>query len=230
MVDTENQLAQALQDLGLKENREILIEEKVQLKMELAQGALFDGLGGMILLPLVETVQKNGICEFVLSKPRLTASLLRGAKEQIESYLQKISKTHLVGLFNFEFFLTQAGDVLINEGAPRPHNSQHLSLNASLLSQFDLLVRFLMTNTFPDTPTPIESRPGLMLNLLGKSTGANYHLVLPHLPETLEAYPKLYQKKECRVGRKMGHLNLIDPSGALDLVEIGEKILKDYQL
>ena len=230
LVASPSEAGAALLDFKHAAGRVILIEEKVSLKCELAQGALFDGKGNVVMLPLVETVQKNGICELVLSRPRLEPSILAQAKKEIETTLTKISGSGIIGLYSFEFFLTDDLKVLINEGAPRPHNSQHLSVNASPFSQFDLLVTFLATKRLPLTPSPISSEPGVMLNLLGKSSGVDHQLTLPALPEGLKAFPKLYQKKECRIGRKMGHLNLVDASGTLNLVEIGEYVLKEYQL
>ena len=119
---------------------------------------------------------------------------------------------------------------MINEGAPRPHNSQHLTIDASPVSQFALLMKYLAGDSTVFSLGEIPTRPAAMINLLGKSLGTEYALTLPPLPAELEVYPKLYLKKECRPGRKMGHLNLVDPSGKLDLISLGEKILKEYQL
>jgi phosphoribosylaminoimidazole carboxylase (NCAIR synthetase) len=144
--------------------------------------------------------------------------------------MDSLAKSRLIGLFSFEFFYTEAGEVVVNEGAPRPHNSQHLSLDASPVSQFDLLMGFLASGNLPNISSPIPCKPSVMINLLGKSTGENYTLGLPKLPDGLVAHPKLYLKKESRLGRKMGHLNLIDESGALNLIEIGQRVLKEYTL
>ncbi len=230
VVSQAAELDAALNDLKFQDGAKVIVEEKIAIRIELAQGALFDGAGSMVLLPLVETVQKNGICEIVLSKPRLDGKSLKNVSLKIESELKKIADSNITGLFNFEFFFTHDERVLINEGAPRPHNSQHLSLDASPISQFDLLIQFLSLKRLPSVESPIKSKAGAMINLLGKSTSQNYFLKLPALPVGLEAYPKLYLKKECRKGRKMGHLNLIDTTGVQDLVKISEQILKEYEL
>jgi 5-(carboxyamino)imidazole ribonucleotide synthase len=230
IVRSREEIPQALFDLKHSDTRPVLIEEKVAITREFAQGALFDGKGNAIYLPLVETIQRNGICELVVSKSTLPEKEFLFLEGKIKTALTQISKSGIVGLYSFEFFLTQSGEVLINEGAPRPHNSQHLGLNASPVSQFDLLVRFLAEGKLPDVESPVPSKPGVMINLLGKSNSENYELTLPAMPADLEIYPKLYLKKESRIGRKMGHLNLIDPSGTHDLIALAETLLKEYTL
>ena len=197
---------------------------------EFAQGILLDGKGKVVFLPLVETVQENGTCVLTLSRLTLSQDEREAVSSKIKESLTKIARSTLQGLFNFEFFYTRDGNVLINEGAPRPHNSQHLTIDASPVSQFALLMKYLAGDSTVFSLGEIPTRPAAMINLLGKSLGTEYALTLPPLPAELEVYPKLYLKKECRPGRKMGHLNLVDPSGKLDLISLGEKILKEYQL
>jgi len=230
VVKNSSDLPQALRELNHTTHNPVLIEEMVLIRKEFAQGALFDGKGGAILLPLVETVQKNGICELVLSRSTLPSGEFALVRSKIERALLALSKSSLVGLFNFEFFYTESNEVLINEGAPRPHNSQHLSIDSCPISQFELLVRFAVTRALPAVASPIEAKPAVMINLLGKSNGTQYALGLPTLPLDIEAYPKLYLKKESRVGRKMGHLNLVDPNGTTDLVSLGFSVQKEYTL
>lgn len=225
------QLETALRQLGWDQGKDILIEEAVKIRMELAQGALFNGKGGWNALPLVETIQKDGICEVVLSQPSLKAEELADVQKRILTILKKIATSHLLGLFNFEFFLTESGEILINEGAPRPHNSQHLSLNACPVSQFDLVIRFIQEGRLPlPNGEVIQAVPSAMINLLGQTDGENYSLYLPELPKDVGTYPKLYGKKKCRPGRKMGHLVLVDPSGKQGLLALARKVLKEYRL
>lgn len=233
VVRSEFEWNQALADFGFAESRAILQEELVEIQHEFAQGAVFDGKGGLALLPLVETVQREGTCILVYTRPAVSADVLSKVREKTESALKKMASADaskkLKGLFNFEFFYTRSGEVWINEGAPRPHNSQHITLNASPQSQFDALVQFLIDGDLSRAQIN-KPQAAVMVNLLGRSTGADYRLVLPRLPETLEVHEKLYLKTECRPGRKMGHLNLVDPSGTLDLHQIGEQVFKEYQL
>jgi 5-(carboxyamino)imidazole ribonucleotide synthase len=229
----EEEFTAAAKQFGIEQGKRVLVEEKVAIAKELAQGILLDGKGNYILLPLVETVQRNGICEMVLSRPTLSESKLISATQEIQTILMKIARSGLNGLFNFEFFLTAEGRVLMNEGAPRPHNSQHLTIDASPVSQFSLLMNFLATGELDSkykNAKALPSQPAVMINLLGQSKGENYSLQLPSLPDGVVAHPKLYLKKECRPGRKMGHLNLVDPQAKINLIELADRVLKEYQL
>jgi phosphoribosylaminoimidazole carboxylase PurK protein len=204
-------------------DRDLLVEEWVDLQCELAQGALFRGEDPPVLLPLVETKQKDGICIWVSTRPRVNAS----TQTMIVKILQSIAQMKLTGLFNFEFFVTQSNEILMNEGAPRPHNSQHVTIDASDRSQFDLLVQ-LFAGELKRTD-PVQARNAMMVNLLGRSQGTNVPLVLPTLPSGIEVLVKMYGKAECRIGRKMGHVNLLAEEG-FDLRPIAEKVFKEYQL
>lgn len=204
-------------------DRDLVVEEFVTLACELAQGALFRGDQPPVLLPLVETKQQNGICIWVSTRPRVVESVASA----ISNILHDIASQGLVGLFNFEFFVTESGSVLMNEGAPRPHNSQHITMDASDRSQFDLLVQHLSGQL--GSMEPVEASNAMMVNLLGKTNGIDVPLVLPPLPSEVSAVVKMYGKKECRVGRKMGHVNLLAHEG-YDLRPTAEKVFREYQL
>ncbi|MBS1959249.1 MAG: ATP-grasp domain-containing protein [Bdellovibrionales bacterium] len=234
-VSTAAELAPALEALGHSKGRAILVEEKVKIHKELAQGVLLDGQGGVVYLPLVESIQQNGICILTLSQPTLPDAELRDAQSQAKAILDKIAKSGIAGLYHFEFFYTTEGRLVMNEGAPRPHNSTHLTLDASDWSQFDLLVEFLNRGMLPlPSGTQIEATPSIMVNLLGKTSGTEYALKLPKIEDGIEIYPKLYLKKENRPGRKMGHVNLVDrratPLSANEFLALGHKIFKEYEL
>jgi phosphoribosylaminoimidazole carboxylase PurK protein len=246
----ESEVTKAFQDF-----KKIVIEEKINLLAEFAQGAIFDGKGRYLPLPLVETVQVNGICEYVLSEPRMGRSSadFKKIEQSIQNALRKIAESKIEGLFNFEFFATQDANqeikILINEGAPRPHNSQHLTLDAvddsiqKPASQFSLWMKYLQTRSLENltdhlfdpkqSDSAITLKPAVMINLLGQANTDDYRLTLPTVPNTVTAYPKLYGKKQCRIGRKMGHLNLVANSMTMkseELLSIAERIRKGYQL
>jgi phosphoribosylaminoimidazole carboxylase (NCAIR synthetase) len=136
-----------------------------------------------------------------------------------------------MGLFSFEFFYTRSGQVLINEGAPRPHNSQHLTREACELSQFDLLVRFLRDRKLPLADrTWITAKPSVMINLLGQTSGTEIPLSLPSLPEDAIVHAMMYGKKHCRPGRKMGHAVILSKSHPERLASYAETLKKGYRL
>jgi phosphoribosylaminoimidazole carboxylase PurK protein len=223
VVKNPTELFQTLTNFKFSQENPLFVEEKVEIKKELAQGFLSDNNGHLTRLPLVETLQEEGICHLV----QYPAQVSQETQSQIGSILDKLIATGLRGIFNFEFFLTVDDKVLINEGAPRTHNSQHLTLNASNFSQFDLLSQYLINPS--EAPREVETHPSMMINILGKSDGPCGDLIIPKLSE-VKVYPKLYGKKSSSPGRKMGHVNIVDENATSDLVFLAKKILKEYEL
>lgn len=224
IVHNAAHLDKALIDFGLDEGKVILLEEKIRIKKEVAQGFLHQGQGPTTFLPLVDTIQENGVCNFVYYPPQISDEVAK----QIEFMLQKLVNFPLVGIFNFEFFIDENDVVYINEGAPRPHNSQHLTIDASEFSQFDLLAMHLQKNI--QVPRTINTYPSVMVNILGQSSGADYKLELPKIDEEVQIISKLYGKEKSSPGRKMGHVNIVDVKGAVNLKAIAEKIFEEYRL
>jgi phosphoribosylaminoimidazole carboxylase (NCAIR synthetase) len=109
-----------------------------------------------------------------------------------------------IGVFGIELFLAKDGQVLFNEIAPRPHNSGHYTIEACHTSQFENCIRAILNLPLgsPDMKVPAA----VMVNLLGTRTGPG----VPDSPVDTLKHPHttvhLYGKKDCRKGRKMGHL------------------------
>lgn len=224
VVRSDADFARVQKDFGLLEGKTLLIEEMVRIKREVAQGFLRNKEGNVTYLPLVDTIQENGICNFVFYPAKVSDSVAN----KIEVILAKLANHPLIGIFNFEFFVDDKDQVYINEGAPRPHNSQHLTINASMLSQFDLLGLYLLGAT--DVPQKIRTKNSAMINILGQSSGPNYELKLPDIKEEVEIFPKLYAKEKSSPGRKMGHVNIVDRFGEHDLGPIARRIFGEYKL
>ena len=115
------------------------------------------------------------------------------------------------GLFGVELFELDTGAVLVNELAPRPHNTGHYSLNWGDLSQFEIHVRLVMGMPLPRPGDGrLKGRPVYMANLLGQEGAGDYRL---GIARALEVEPSArihwYGKAESLPGRKMGHLNLV---------------------
>ncbi len=208
---------------GLYEGKSLLIEQMVKIKKELAQGFIRNADGNYTLLPLVETVQVNGICQFV----HYPAPVTNKIASEIESILKTLMN-NLVGIFNFEFFIDDEDCIFINEGAPRPHNSQHLTIDASAHSQFTLLADYLIQKK--DLPHSVPTKTSAMINILGKSSGPGYELTLPKTEPGVSVHSKLYGKQTCTPGRKMGHVNLVDESATHNLTEIATRVFKEYHI
>ncbi len=223
-VKNEDELNLGLKDFGFHEGNPLLVEEKVKLKKEVAQGFIRNARGDRSLLPLVDTVQKDGVCNLVYYPAEVSVNV----KAQIQSILDTLCHYPLIGIFNFEFFIDQNDHVTINEGAPRPHNSQHLTVDASDYSQFDLLAMYLSDEVY--LPENLETLPSAMINILGQSTGNDYQLTLPSVDSKFKVYPKLYAKEKCLPGRKMGHVNIISQTDDNELKQAAEKILMEYKI
>jgi 5-(carboxyamino)imidazole ribonucleotide synthase len=223
IIKSNEEFQKALTEFGHFEGRPLLVEEKVSIKKEVAQGFLKNSKSST-LLPLVDTVQENGVCNFVFYPADVSDSV----RKEIELMLKKLMDYPLIGIFNFEFFIDDKDQVYINEGAPRPHNSQHLTINASSHSQFDLLALYLAEDKpIPETVTTMKSA---MINLLGQSSGTGIELILPKNQDNIEVHPKLYGKSKCSPGRKMGHINLVDKIGTQNLRPIATKYFTEYKL
>lgn len=224
VIEGESDLLRALDEFKFNSGVELLIEEKINIKLELAQGFIRNNQDAFTFLPLVQTLQEKGICQYVLFPAEVSTKV----EVQCHWMLLQLMKHPLHGIFNFEFFVDNDDCVFINEGAPRPHNSQHLTINASNYSQFDLLSLYLNDQT--DLPQKISTYPAVMVNLIGQEKKTTLDPQLPSIEENVELTIKLYDKSLCLPGRKMGHINLVDPSGRIDLKKLAVKMNQEYRL
>lgn len=223
LIKNQIDLESALNDFDFYDGNVLLVEEKIELLREVSQGFIQNHQQSS-LLPLVETYQRNGICQHVFYPSEASE------KEalDIRQILKRLMLYPLIGLFNIEFFIDTDQKVYINEIAPRPHNSQHLTINASSLSQFDLLALYLIDH--PMIPPQVETFPSAMVNILGRSSSEHYKLTLPMINQNVSITTKLYEKKDSQPGRKMGHVNLVDPNGSVDLKVLALTLFKDYHI
>lgn len=145
--------------------------------------------------PTVETVQVDHRCDLVFPCSCDASSVAIGAVEAVGG----------LGLFGVELFETVTGELLINEIAPRPHNTGHYSLDWGGLSQFEAHVRLALGFPLPD----IAGRPCAMANLIGVAGAGDYRDGLRGaLAAVPECHVHWYGKAEARPGRKMGHINV----------------------
>lgn len=176
-----------------------LAEEFVPFRRELA---VMVAVGRVeVELATVETVQANHVCdltypaEFGVHGPADTQGVPRAAINAINGR----------GLFGVELFETADGKVLVNEIAPRPHNTGHYTLDWGEQSQFDYHVRLAMGMDVQVAP---KGQPIAMANLLGQPKAHDFRVALDHtLKEFPEARFHWYGKTESKPGRKMGHIN-----------------------
>jgi 5-(carboxyamino)imidazole ribonucleotide synthase len=144
--------------------------------------------------------------EYVLSPARISKSLEKKATEL--ALLVSESFQH-VGLLAVELFLTKEGELVVNEVAPRPHNSGHYSIEASYTSQFEQHIRAILDLPLGNTENKVA---GVMVNLVGKE-GHNGLVHYKNLEDilTIEGVnPHIYGKKETRPNRKLGHVTILN--------------------
>jgi 5-(carboxyamino)imidazole ribonucleotide synthase len=194
-------------------------EERVDFAKELAVVVARSPDGRAAVYPCVEMVfdPRANLCDSVLAPTRIDppsrAEAERLAVAAVEALCAASERSGSpasgsAGVFGVEMFLTRAGRILVNEVAPRPHNSGHFSIEACVSSQFDQYVRLLLGLPLG---SPELLRPAMMVNLLGEE-GASGESVYSGL-EQAAAIPgvaiHLYGKREVRPFRKMGHLTAL---------------------
>jgi 5-(carboxyamino)imidazole ribonucleotide synthase len=162
--------------------------------------------GAMVNFPVQRNLHREGILAVTeVFDGNLPAALAAQAVAGARAVAQGLD---YVGVLCVEFFVLADGSLVVNEIAPRPHNSGHYTQNACDLSQFDLQVRTLAG--LPLTQ-PRQHSPAAMLNLLGDLWGRTGPTSVPDWAAVLAlpgTHLHLYGKQEARPGRKMGHLNV----------------------
>ncbi len=189
--------------LGGTAGHDILAEAFVPFTKELAVQVARNETG-TIVYPCCETVQENHICVAVLSPAPIEEKYQQKAQELAIKAIEAIDGK---GIFAFEFFLTENGEVLLNESAPRPHNSGHYTIEGCITSQFENHVRSVLG--LPLGSTQMTKPAAVMINLLGThNRPAETH----HIIEALSienGHLHVYGKVQSKVGRKMAHFTLL---------------------
>ncbi len=200
VVESRAQLADAWQAFG---GRPCILEHRVALDRELSVMVARGTDGATATWPAGENVHRHGILHSTVVPAMVTDDIVQEARRIARTIVTALD---YVGVMGVEFFLTRGGELLVNELAPRPHNSGHWTLDASATSQFEQQVRTLAE--LPLGETSLLS-PIAMVNLLGDLWADG---VAPPWERAL-AVPgvrlHLYGKKEPRPGRKMGHLTAV---------------------
>ncbi len=199
VVDSAADLPSAFADLG---GVECVLEERVALRRELSVVVARDARGQRSSFPVAENEHRNGILHRSVAPagcPPVVAEEARFTAGRIADALD------YVGVMAVEFFETEDSRLLVNEIAPRTHNSGHYSLDACVTSQFEQQLRMICGLAHGDTRL---LSPVVMLNLLGdlwRGGDPDFGRLLSEPALKLH----LYGKREARPGRKMGHFNLL---------------------
>ena len=189
-------------------SRELLIERFVPFTKELAVMVGRGQDGATVLYPVVETVQKDHICHTVVAPADVSEAVARRAAEIAQQAVEAIGG---VGIFGVELFLLDDGMVLVNEIAPRPHNSGHYTIEACVTSQYENHIRAVLG--WPLGAPDLRS-PAAMVNLLGERDGAAHPSGYAAALAVPDAHVHIYGKAQVRRGRKMGHVTALAPPPA----------------
>lgn len=201
-LKSESDLSGAFESLRYPE---AVLEAFVDFELEISVVAARSIEGGFVHYGAVENQHTNHILDVTIAPARVSERVAMKAVELSRGILEKLD---VVGVLCTEFFVTRAGDLLINELAPRPHNSGHYTFDACRTSQFAQQLRAVCGLPLGSTEQP---QPAVMINLLG----GEWQRDTPQWEKAL-AIPgvalHLYGKQEPRNGRKMGHITAIAPT------------------
>ncbi|MGB3491467.1 MAG: 5-(carboxyamino)imidazole ribonucleotide synthase [Elainellaceae cyanobacterium] len=182
-----------------------LLEAFVPFERELAVMAARFADGTVVVYPVVETQQENQVCCRVMMLPHVASEVVQQAEAIAQTVLNTLD---VIGIFGFEFFLTADGRVLVNEIAPRTHNSGHYTLDACETSQFEQQLR-AVCGLSPGS-TQMRCPGAVMVNLLGfEMSQSNYEKQRMALGQIPHAHVYWYGKTESRPGRKLGHVTVL---------------------
>jgi 5-(carboxyamino)imidazole ribonucleotide synthase len=196
----------------------ILFEKAIDFQKELSMIGVSNGQE-VVLYPMVETHQEQGTCRYVSFPSGVSESVEREAKSQVEKILQELGTR---GLFAFEYFLGNDNELILNESAPRPHNSGHITLDLNDCSQFENHMRAVAGLELIEPAVLQDSM--MMVNLLGTQAGPfNAEKVCGDVNDPNSSVT-LYNKTDSKIKRKMGHINLWGPNQEQRAAELVQRL------
>lgn len=200
---------------------ELMIEEFVPCKTEIAVLVARNRKGEQAVYPAIEMEfdPQSNLVSFLISPANIPLHLEQRA-EQIA--LQCAKAFGSAGLFAVELFLSENDELLVNEIAPRPHNSAHHTIEGFYTSQYEQLLRVLLDMPLGSTHLKM---PCAMINIIGPETSSgNYRLkYFKELNNLVGVYVHLYGKEESKPNRKLGHITIVQPS-LEKVLEITQKV------
>ena len=210
-----------IEDLDFSYDHQCLIEEKISIKKELSVIVSRNTDGEIKCFPVVEMEfnEKSNLVEYVMCP----ANISKQTEEKAIMIASEIAKKfEMVGLLAVELFVTNEDEILINEVAPRPHNSGHHTIECCVTSQFDQHIRSILNLPLGETGILI---PGIMVNLVGENMeegNVNYKNI-NDIFDIPGVYIHIYGKKKSRLNRKMGHITIVNKD-INKAIEIGKSI------
>lgn len=184
-----------------------VLEKLVDIHKEISQIVAINAKGQTALYPPVDMIfdQRLNLLDFQISPAELPQQVLW----KIEAIaLKVVKKLESPGIFAVEMLIDKNGEVLVNETAPRVHNSGHHTIEANYSSQFDMLWRIILDYPLGNTK---HIMPAAIVNLLGAEghSGEAYYEGLDEVLQMENVFVHIYGKKQTKPGRKMGHVTII---------------------
>lgn len=204
-----------------------VIEDKVDIAQEISVIVARSPSGAVRTFPTVEMVVSDvsNMLDYLLSPARISPAIEQQCIEIAESLATALD---LVGLLAVELFVSQEGQVLINEIAPRPHNSGHHSIEANNTSQFEQHVRAVCDLPLGDTAL---KSPAVMVNLVGAEgyQGPVHYRGFDRILAMPDVYIHIYGKAETRPFRKMGHVTIVRPD-INEAIDVAQRVREEIQV
>ncbi len=221
-INSQEDIKKAFEHFG---EQDLMLEKYVDFRMEVSVIAARNTKGEIATYPLVENIHEENILITTIAPARVNEKIIENA-EQIAKKTMNVLKG--AGVFGIEMFITQNDEILINEIAPRVHNSGHHTLQSSKTSQFEQHLRAILGMSLGSTELVHHA---VMYNILGSNDfKGKYKTTITDSEEGV--FYNMYNKNESKPKRKLGHINILDIKDSgnipnmLDKVERAKKSLK----
>ena len=201
-------VVRSMDDIKGLPSEECIAEKMIPFKNELAVIVVRNPTGQVVTYPVVEMEfhpEANQV-EYVICPARIDEAVAKKAQEIALKVSEKIGH---IGILAIEMFQTQDDEILVNEVAPRPHNSGHYSIEASYTNQFEQHIRAILDLPLGRTDSKVA---GIMVNLVG-AEGHTGDVVYENIEKIMAmdgVTPHIYGKKQTRPFRKMGHVTIVN--------------------
>ena len=196
------------------DGKSLMVEKFVDFKMEVSVIAARNTKGEITAYPLVENIHENNILKMTIAPARVSDDVIRNAGDIAKKTMHVLNGA---GVFGIEMFIDQNNKILINEIAPRVHNSGHHTLQSCKTSQFEQHLRAIFGLNLGNTDLVHKT---VMCNILGPH-GFEGKYKPVHL-EKDGVYLKMYRKDVSKPQRKLGHFNVVDLNDSKDMSELLE--------
>ena len=196
------------------DGKSLMVEKFVNFKMEVSVIAARNTKGDIATYPLVENIHENNILKMTIAPARVSDNVIKDAGKIAKKTMEVLKGA---GVFGIEMFIDQDDKILINEIAPRVHNSGHHTLQSCKTSQFEQHLRAILGLELGSTDLVHKT---VMCNILGPDGFEG-----KYKPVQLEkdgVYLKMYGKDVSKPQRKLGHFNVVDQSDSKDVSELLE--------